>query len=126
MRFICDINIIKMLCAKLRALGHACDYVRDIFQDPRTQDSVITRWAIDHNAIVISRDTDFPTDWLHRQQPPKLIRIGSNDSLQDRIQIEILRLLSEVAATDLAYDEYYFELTREHSWLRSVGQSKQS
>lgn len=78
MNCLVDAQLPPALARLLAEKGHAAKHVADIgLQD--SDDSVIWQWALEHNAVILTKDEDFPRRALLSKQAPSIVwlRIGN-------------------------------------------------
>lgn len=78
MRFLVDAQLPPALVGTLSDSGHVAEHVFEIGMTEAT-DHDIWRYALDHDAVIITKDEDFPTmQALSRESPVVVwIRVGN-------------------------------------------------
>ena len=78
MRFLIDAQLPPALARLLTARGHHADHVTDITRGDAT-DGELWNYAVDHDAVLVTKDEDFPAMMLiTRPAPPVVwIRVGN-------------------------------------------------
>ncbi len=75
MYFIIDAHLPWAICEFLKELGYQSLHTSELREGNNTSDEVITALAVEKNAIVISKDTDFYHKFLLKREPPKLVMV---------------------------------------------------
>jgi len=79
MRILVDINVPKKVCEELREIGINAIYLTDVLPSD-VDDEKILRWMTDHDALILTRDKNFPGDDNGRkevlvcQSPKKILK----------------------------------------------------
>ena len=95
--FVCDVHIPRQLLPYLRTKGHDGVHALDLGFG-QSEDSDIWRYAADHDAVVITKDTDFIV--LVTAKPgPRVLRVClgncSNRQLLDRFERDLAVILDQ-------------------------------
>lgn len=78
MKFVIDAQLPPFLAQTLRELGHDAVAVRDVGLR-EAEDEAIWQYALENDAIIVTKDEDFPERSLHTAAPPAIVwlRIGN-------------------------------------------------
>lgn len=108
MKFLCDVHIPYKLLKYLKHQGCEAFHVNQLFSDPRTSDNNITRYADEHDLIIITKDIDFEKSFLLKRTPKRLIRLNVGNSSTAQILNLFERnwtLLAKVASQEAFFIE---------------------
>jgi predicted nuclease of predicted toxin-antitoxin system len=104
MRFLVDAQLPPALASWITARGHAAEHVA-IALTPTEPDAAIVRYALDHGAVIITKDADFLT---LAPPPPVLIVAAGNITNQallalfgDRFDAVVVELAKGQAVVEI-------------------------
>lgn len=79
MNFLIDAQLPRLLAARMRELGHDASHTLDLANGNRTSDQMISSFADEHNAIVVSKDHDFLDSHLLAGSPLRLLMVSTGN-----------------------------------------------
>ena len=91
MKAICDVHLSFRLVKFLAANGLEALHVNQMPRQSATPDAEIAAFADANDYVVITKDEDFRTGYLLRQQPRKLIHIRTGNGIKDQALMELQR-----------------------------------
>jgi predicted nuclease of predicted toxin-antitoxin system len=96
MRFLVDAQLPRRLAYALRAVGHDAVHTLDLPLGNATTDTFIANWADSHDAIVISKDSDFYVSRALTGKPLKLCSIQTGNCSNDKLLLLFMSNLSTI------------------------------
>lgn len=101
LRFLIDAQLPRRLCARLSAVGIPAVHVKDVLSQSAS-DQVIWDWAIENDAVIMTKDDDFALRMAGGSIGPVVVwvRLGnvSNAALWESLKPCLPGLLRELAA----------------------------
>lgn len=79
MRFVVDAQLPFTLATFLRRMGHNAIHTSDLPNKNFSEDKEIISYAIDNNAVIISKDSDFLNSFILTGNPNKLILVRTGN-----------------------------------------------
>lgn len=79
MKFLVDAQLPPALCQLLRDAGHDAIHTSGLPAQNQTTDKAINEISVQHDRVVISKDTDFYYSHLLTQKPRKLLLIRTGN-----------------------------------------------
>ncbi len=110
MKFLIDENLPSELADIFTREGVRCFHINRIKKDDRERipDSILRKYAIYRDYIIVTKDFDFVNSWRSRKVPDKMIFVHHQDSKAELIRIfkhhirEILKLLKKYDFLELS------------------------
>ena len=112
MNFVVDAHLPKAFCSVIENSGHKAFHTRNLPLGNKTPDEAIVAFALENEAVVITKDTDFYYSFILRGKPRKLILIKFGNQRLQRARLifslafpEILNLISQYDLLELYSDK---------------------
>lgn len=108
MKLLVDAQLPARCVRWLSELGHEATHTLQLPDGNRTPDAALVAWATEHDAIVVTKDSDFVQHYILTGQP-SLLLISTGNISNDELRALIL---ANIAAIEAAFRSARFvELT---------------
>lgn len=104
MKFLIDANLPYKLAESLKKNGFDVVHTDDFPYKERTKDSEIRDASLEHNLIVITKDTDFLDSHVINQIPKKLLLISTGNITNKALRDLFEKYFYKIVALFVNYD----------------------